>query len=190
MQRKKTVIYIDESGIHKQTDHSTFALVYITFSNLPEVEKRIIAIEKNLRIDSFHWARHSWTIKKAFINKINNLPFEAKVAVFRNPTNPSEALEWAIMHTVVEKEFGTIYLDGKKPRWVLRQIKKTLRYKGFHAKNVKSVNDKSYPAMRVADAIAGLVRAHYDEPLGKSRPLWVIVRKKITAQMLGGQADG
>ena len=190
MQRKKTVIYIDESGIHKQTDHSTFALVYITFSNLPEVEKRIIAIEKNLRIDSFHWARHSWTIKKAFITEINSLPFEAKVAVFRNPTNPSEALEWAIMHTVVEKEFGTIYLDGKKPRWVLRQIKKTLRYKGFHAKNVKSVNDKSYPAMRVADAIAGLVRAHYDEPLGKSRPLWVIIRKKITAQMLGGQADG
>ena len=190
MQRKKTVIYIDESGIHKQTDHATFALVYIEFQNVAKIEQAVLRIERKLNIRPFHWAHHSWTIKKHFVNAINSLPFNAIVAIFRNPINPSEALEWAIMHTVVEKEFGTIYLDGKKPRWVIKLIKRTLRHKGFHVKNIKSVNDASYPAMRIADAIAGLVRAHYDKPNGRAEVLWETIRKKITAQILGGQVGG
>lgn len=50
------IVFIDESGITKQTDHSTFVLVYIEFHNYEALESKIIALEKKLGIPEFHWA--------------------------------------------------------------------------------------------------------------------------------------
>lgn len=54
------VVFIDESGIHKQTGHSTTAVVYVEVRNLEKFEKAFIDIEKDLRITSFHWADERW----------------------------------------------------------------------------------------------------------------------------------
>lgn len=51
------IIFIDESGIHKKVDHSTFALAYVEFENYPVVEKKILDIEAKLKIDYFHWSK-------------------------------------------------------------------------------------------------------------------------------------
>ena len=47
-------IFIDESGIHKKVDHSSFALVYVEVDNFHVIEERIHAIEKELKIEKFH----------------------------------------------------------------------------------------------------------------------------------------
>ena len=50
------VIFIEESGVHKSVDHSTFVLVYIKINNYDQIERQIQAAEKKLKIDYFHWA--------------------------------------------------------------------------------------------------------------------------------------
>ena len=50
------IIFIDESGIHKKVDHSTFALAYVEFKNYAAIEKQILKIEKDLQLKTFHWS--------------------------------------------------------------------------------------------------------------------------------------
>src|SRR3989344_3208867 len=125
------IIFVDESGIHKSIDHSVFAMAYIEFENSAVIEKKIIEIEKKHAINNFKWAYLPWKLRGAFISDIASLPFTAKVAVFRNPINPSYALEWSAQYLLLEKRFKAIYVDGKKPRWVELRLKKVLRDKGI-----------------------------------------------------------
>ena len=38
------IVFIDESGIHKKVDHSTFALSYINFKDYEKIENDDLAI--------------------------------------------------------------------------------------------------------------------------------------------------
>ena len=183
------IIFIDESGIHKTVDHSVFAMAYIELENATGVENSILEIEKRHHITHFKWANLPWKLREAFIADIAKLPFEAKIAIFRNPINPNQALEWSMQHLLVEKNFKAIYVDGKKPRWVELRLKKVLRDKGISVKKLKTLRDESSPAIRLADALAGISRAYYDDPQGKARPIWQKIKHKITAQLVGGQVD-
>ena len=62
-------IFIDESGIHKKMDHSSFALVYIEIDNFEKIEKGIIEIERELNIEKFHWSEIAWKFKEKFIKE-------------------------------------------------------------------------------------------------------------------------
>lgn len=183
------IIFIDESGIHKSIDHSSFAMAYIEFENVAVIEKNIIEIEKKHGIKIFKWAKLPWKLREAFIADVAKLPFTAKVAIFRNPIRPNEALEWSAQYLLIEKNFKAIYVDGKKPRWVELRLKKVLRDKGISAKKLKTLRDESSPGIRLADALAGITRAYYDDPKGKAAPLWRKISHKITAQLVGGQVD-
>lgn len=184
------VIFIDESGIHKSIDHSVFALVYISTKDREKLEKAVVAIEQRLSITDFHWSKHSWKIKKKFISELAKLSFTAKIAIFRNPIKVPDAFEWSLVHLLVEKEIDQIHIDGKKPRWVEHRFKKVLRDKGIKVKHLRTDRHGSSPGIRVADAIAGLSRAHYDKKSKNAERLWKIIRKKVTAQLVGGQTDG
>lgn len=87
------------------------------------------------------------------------------------------------------EKFKAIYVDGKKPRWVELRLKKVLRDKGISVKKLRTFNDESSPGLRLADALAGVTRAYYDNPKGKAAPLWKKISHKITAQLVGGQVD-
>ena len=50
MNKNKQLIYVDESGIHKTTEHSSFALVYISIDKKSIVQDEIINIEKSLMV--------------------------------------------------------------------------------------------------------------------------------------------
>ena len=184
------MIFIDESGIHKAVDHSVFALVYIATRNRELLEKAVVNIEQKLNIEDFHWSEHSWTVREKFFVALAKLPFTAKIAIFRNPIKPAVALEWSLVHMLVEKNVDQIHIDGKQPRRVERQFKKVLRDKGITVRNLRTERHASSPGIRVADALAGLSRAYYDKRSKKAERLWKIIRKKITTQILGGQTDG
>lgn len=156
-------IFIDESGIHKKVDHSSFALVYIEVKDFNAIEKRICEIEKELKIEKFHWSEVAWKFKEKFIQKALKLNFKVKIAIIKNPVNPAKELERILSHMAIEKRISCIYIDGKKPKWYELKIKKVLRDKGVSASKVKMVKDDQVACVRLADMVAGLSRSHFDE---------------------------
>jgi hypothetical protein len=155
-------IFIDESGIHKKTDHSTFVLVYLEINNYPAIRAQIEKVESNLGIKSFHWADAAWPIKKQFIEQVIGLDFKIKIAVIENPVNSSREMERILPHLIIERNIEKVFIDGKKPKWYERKIKKILRDKMITVKKLKTVEDESEAGVRLADMMAGLTRWHFD----------------------------
>ncbi len=156
-------IFIDESGIHKKMDHSSFALVYIEIDNFEKIEKGIIEIERELNIEKFHWSEIAWKFKEKFIKEALKLDFKVKLAIIKNPVNPAKELERILSHMAIEKKISCIYIDGKKPKWYGLKIKKVLRDRGVSARKVKMIKDDQIACVRLADMVAGLSRSHFDK---------------------------
>lgn len=174
------LIFVDESGIHKSVDHSTFVLVYIQVASYSKVEKKIIKIEKSLKIDFFHWSQSTWKVKRFFLLKILDLDFKVKIAVVKNPTNPSQEMEKILEHLIIERNIAKVFIDGKKPSWYERKIKKLLRQKNMTVRKLKTVSSKSCAGIRLADAIAGLSRWHFDgKNSAKIKGIYKKLEKKV-----------
>ena len=159
------VIFIDESGTHKQTDHATIALVYVEIANLLIFEQAVEKIEKELGIKFFHWTDESWEKREKFIQHLLKLDFTFKVAILKNPVKLSQSIEEALKHLVVEENIKKIVIDGRKPKWYSLKLKKILRDKEISVKKVVTIRkEESSPGIRVADCLAGLVRYYHDNP--------------------------
>ncbi len=157
-------IFLDESGVDKQNGKSSIALVYITVDNLNILQNAVINAEKLIGINNFHWSYSTWKVRKLFINQICKQDFKIKVALIKNPFFGSNGYEYALQHLVVERNVVSLIIDGKKGKNYERRFKKVLRDKGISVKKLKTANDEAYPALRVADAIAGVVRYKYENP--------------------------
>lgn len=167
------VVFIDESGIHQQTGHSTTAVVYVQINNLELVEKQISKFLEKINISSFHWTEHGWKVRQKFLGYIIGLNFTFKIAIFKNPVHLENMLEIVFQHLVTEKDIKRIFIDGKKPRWYERKLKKVLRDKGLSIKKLKTVRSQSYPAIQLADVLAGLARYCADNPNDRQANLWL-----------------
>ena len=177
-------IFIDESGIHKKVDHCSFALVYVEIDDFAKIEKRICEIEKELKIEKFHWSQVAWKFKEKFIIEILKLDFKVKIAIIKNPVNPAKELERILSHMAIEKKISGIFIDGKKPKWYGLKIKKVLRDKGVSVKKVKMVKDDQVACVRLADMVAGLSRSHFDKKNEKRlRDYYKLLEKKIVIIM-------
>ncbi|MCD6528166.1 DUF3800 domain-containing protein [bacterium] len=174
------LIFIDESGIHKSIEHSSFVLAYLKAEDYNLIEKKIQEIEKKLKIEYFHWAKTVWSVKERFMDEILKLDFRAKIGMVKNPINPAHELERILVHMIVEKDIKNIYIDGRKPRWYERRIKKVLRDKGISVRKLKTVKSNQYAGIRLADMIAGLSRSYFDKKnLEKISKYYQRLKKKI-----------
>ncbi len=177
------LVFIDESGTNKGSGHSVFAVVYIAVFDYGRFESAVQAIETELRISYFHWAKCAPPVREKFLERLAKLEFTAKVAVVRNPSFPDEDLERLLPHMLIERNRNSVTLDGQKPLWYTRKLKKILRDKGVTTKKLKSASDESSAGIRVADAIAGLTRAYYDQKGGSFVKTWydrLRAKKKIS----------
>ena len=172
------VIFIDESGIHKQTGHSTASVVYVEVENLEKFESKLQKIEKDLKISYFHWAEERWFMKNKFLSRIFELDFTVKVAIFENPVKPAAMLEVVFQHLITEKSINSIYIDGEKPKWYEHKLKKVLRDKGIALKKLRTVRSRSEVGIQLADALASLIRYYHDNPQEKDAKKWVTKLKK------------
>lgn len=181
-------IFIDESGIHKQVGYSTTAVVYIEVVSLEEFEKQVKDILQDLRIAVFHWSDERWLIRNKFFKQAVKLNFKVKVAIFKNPVHSDEMIELVFQHLIVEKDISSIFIDGKKPKWYERKLKKILRDKGISLKKLKSIrNEIAYPGIQLADALAGLIRYHFDNPQADDAKKWfnkLRKEQKLFAQLI------
>lgn len=181
------VVFIDESGTNKQEGHSTMAAVFVEITNLEKFNEAIVKIEKNLRINSFHWAEERWEVRNNFLEQIIKLDFEVKVAIFKNPANPQKMMDLVFEHLITGTNIRNIFIDGKKPRWYELSLKRELRTKGISVKKLRTASDQSQPGIQVADCLAGLVRRYYNNPSEIDPKRWfdkLIKEKKLTAQLL------
>lgn len=188
------IIFIDESGIHKQTDHSSFALVYVAVENVDEINAAIKNIERELNISHFHWAdfgsKSGWGVRRKFIEAAARLPFRFKYSIVRNPVVPRESLFQSMLYLLTEQDIKRVVIDGTQPKWVERQIKRSLRSKRFSVKKLRVIRDSAEPCLCLADALAGLVRVYSDGRSGTAIELYRLLERgnKITAQLVvGGQ---
>jgi len=177
------LIFIDESGIHKKTEHSSFVLVYVAIRDEKSTSFGIRRVEDELGIGNFHWAdfgsEHGWSIRRGFIQGIIRLPFQFKYAIVDNPINPQKELSEAIISLLTEDDIDSVYIDGKQPKWYELQIKKSLQARGFSVRKLKTVRDQSHPAIRLADALANIVRLYHDNPTRSAKELYEQVKSKI-----------
>lgn len=157
-------VYIDESGTHKHPGHATTAVVYIAVNHGETFEKELLAIEKELRISSFHWADERWFIRKKFLDRALALDFTVKIAIFEPPVQPEAMIELVFSHVIVEKNIKNIFIDAKKPRWYEKKLKKVLRDKGISVRKVRTVRSRTSVGIQLADAVAGLARYVIDYP--------------------------
>ena len=181
------IVFIDESGIHKQVGHATTAVVYVEVENMQKFEKAILKIEKELKIDSFHWAEERWVVRSKFLEMISDLDFKVKVAVFKNPVHKAKLIEVIFQHLIIETDIRSIFIDGKKPKWYELRLKKVLRDKGISVKKLRTVRDEASLGIQVADCVAGLVRRYYDNPDEQLPAKWfnkLRSNKKLFVQLL------
>ncbi|MDD5463579.1 MAG: DUF3800 domain-containing protein [Candidatus Moranbacteria bacterium] len=181
-------IFVDESGIHKETGKSSVALVYVLTEDVKFLNEAIIGAEKSLRIKNFHWTDCSWKIRVEFFKFILKENFSVRVSIIRNPFNKND-FEESIKLLLLEKKFKKVVIDGKKPKWYALKMKKLLRDSGISVKKINMANDEAYPCLRLADAYAGLSRAYWEGRENKNvDSLYEIARKKIkTTQLVDGQ---
>lgn len=173
------VIFIDESGTHKQEGHSTMVVVYVEVANLEKFNKGIINAEIEIKIDSFHWGDERWNVREKFLSRILKLDFEVKVAIFENPAHPEKMLDIVFEHILTEPNIRALYLDGKKPRWYELSLKKRLRDRGISVAKLRTV-------------MAGLIRRYYDNPTEELPKKWFEKLKKenkLRLQLLFGGTE-
>lgn len=167
------VIFIDESGTHKQSGHAANAIVYIRIKRLEEVEEKIRQILSELKLESFHWAEHGWKVRINFLKRILKLDFTFKVGIFKNPVKMGEVTETVFHYLLIEKDIEKVFIDGKQPKWYELRLKKVLRDKGISIKKLRTVrNEISQPGIQLADALAGLVRYHFNNPNAEDARKW------------------
>ena len=182
------LIFIDESGIHKQGGQSTTALVYVKVEHIDSLNAAILLIEKALKIEPFHWSKQVWKIREAFLRAVMKEEFEVKIFVFQNPFT-QDKFERALKHLLIEKRITNIVIDGEKPQRNVLRLKKVLRDSGISVKKIRMGNDRAFPCLRLADFFAGLTRAFFqDQNNEKAKILYRKAEIKITTQLMGGQA--
>ena len=181
------LVFIDESGIHKQDGQSATALVYVAVEHEETLDKAILAIEKDLKIELFHWSKQIWKIRHIFMEKLLKENFTVKIFMFRNPFT-QEKLENGWRHLLIDKYITKITIDGQKSRRYVQYLRKVLRQSGVAVKKVRMGNDRAFPCLRLADLFAGLTRAYINGPNNKEVvKLYNLAKIKITIQLMDGQ---
>ena len=179
-------VYIDESGIHKQTGHSSIAVVYLEIFDLTEFDRKFKRILKRLDLQEFHWADQGWKVKIKFIDEILDLNFIFKVAIFSNPANPRKMLEIVLQHLITEKNIRIIIIDGKKSRTYEHDLKKAMRSKDISIKKLRTVrSETAYVGIQLADCLAGLMRYFEDNP--DSKDAKALISKLTRSKKLFGK---
>lgn len=174
-------VFIDESGIQKSSGYTVIVAVSIDPKDLSVVDQGVLDAEQNLRIQDFHWSKSGWKVRQGFMVAISKLNFTLNHVVIKNPIDEYEkAFETSLGVLLEDMPVTRLLIDGVKSKTYEKRLKKTLRDKGISTKVLKTVNDKSYPSIRIADAMAGIIRSYKDRPdHSDTMKTHRIIRKKI-----------
>jgi hypothetical protein len=173
-------IFVDESGTNKSTGVSVFAAVLVDPDKLQELDQLVAAAEEAAKVRSFHWSKAPWPVREAFIKAVARGDFSVRHQLSKNPlTDFGAALESTLITASEGMEVQKVVLDGRKDKSYERRLKKALRDKGMSSKKLRTADDEAFPMLRVADAVAGLLRANANNPSDKTQALMKSMRKRL-----------
>ena len=173
-------IFVDESGTNKSSGVCVFAAVLIDLEKLPALDELVMAAEKAAKVRSFHWANAPWPVRETFIRTVTKGDFIVRHQLSKNPLrNFWDALESTLITATEGIAVQRVVLDGRKDKSYERRLKKVLRDKGLSSKTLRTANDESYPMLRVADAVAGLIRSNANKPTEQTQALMKSLAKRM-----------
>jgi hypothetical protein len=174
-------VFLDESGIHLKTGHSVFALVYIQPRDLPTIERAMNKLQANINTSSFHWKAMAWPVRNKAFTGIARLPFHFQIAVINNPAGNIDDVTAAVLGQLLvskDQDIAAICIDGRKSHAYEARLKKSLRDSGIKSIKLKTVDDRAFPGVQLADLIAGVYRHQIDKPSPRSAALQALITKK------------
>lgn len=161
---EKLYCYVDESG--QDTKGRLFIVsVIITKDDRDEICNLIEELEKRSGKKATKWLRSKVKIKIAFIKAvINSRSFRGKIyfTIVKNNTNYQQITFEAIALAIrcaktTDKYKASIFIDGLS-RPAEKSAGPIIRNLGIRTEKVRGVIDESYPLIRLADAMAGLIK--------------------------------
>ncbi len=86
-----------------------------------------------------------------------------------------------IESTVIDSNIINIFIDGKKNKNYERELKGLLRNHGVKVYDLKIVDDKKEPLIRLSDFLAGLTRTYFNNDRDKNNIFYIfnLVKNKI-----------
>ncbi len=155
--------FVDETG--QDTKGEMFIVsVVVTDDEYDRINEALIEIEQrsNKRLDK--WRKARFKARLAYLEAVIASPLLTGTIFFSHYTASLAYFELtvettarAIQHKAAATQPVTIVVDGLSGQSIDR-FKKSLRKLHVNARKVRGVRDESEPLIRLADAIAGLVR--------------------------------
>lgn len=163
----KLYCYVDETG---QDTLGRFFIVAIVVTDIRrnDLQQLLETIER-VSGKRTKWAKTSDKIRRAYIEALSNgeLPAQAYTKTYHHTTGSFDELEvlaaaqattlYKEAHTIIDNYKVTVAIDGLAKGLVPR-IGHSFRLLGIKTRNVHGERDEASPIIRLADAIAGLVR--------------------------------
>ena len=174
------LVFVDESGTHRQHGYSVIALICVADSQtMEELDKDVLMIERVIGTTDFHWAYKGWPFRREFIQGIAKLTFTIRLAQLTNPIKLDQELINTLPYLLPERNLERLFIDGKKGKNYERSLKKLLRDRDITVKKLRTVNDAAFPCIRIADAVAGAARYYLDNPSRQATQLYQALEPKI-----------
>lgn len=161
---QKLYCYVDETG--QDTKGEIFIVsVVVTKENRYEIEKLLEKIETATGKKKTKWFKSKRKLQSAYIERIFNTAI-LKNSIFYSLTKDSKMYKDTMLVTIAtavnavktkEKTKASVFIDGLGQKEIL-MVKTGLRRIGLNAEKVRGIKDESNAIIRLADAIAGLVR--------------------------------
>jgi len=161
---RKLYCYVDETG--QDTKGNIFIVsIVITKSNRYEIEKRLKNIEIETGKKKTKWFRSRRDLQSAYIEKVFNEEV-LKDSIFYSLTKNSKtykdtmlvSIATAVNYLDIKRNMKvSVFIDGLRRKEIIL-VKTGLRRIGLRTEKVRGVKDESNAIIRLADAIAGLVR--------------------------------
>jgi hypothetical protein len=172
-------VFIDESGTNKPSGQCVFVAVLIEAHKLADVSDMIEVAEGLSKTNIFHWRGKPPAVREEFITLLSRIDFVARYVVLNSPLkNYNDVLKDLLISSCLGINMTKIIVDGRKSKSYERHLKMVLRSNGVSTKKLKTAADEAYPGIRVADALAGLIRTHSNRPTATSVKLINELRKR------------
>ena len=162
--KQKLYCYVDETG--QDTKGKLFIVsVVITQEDREEVTELLEKTEKETGKGKTKWVRSKKEFKIAYLERIlTNKIFKHKIfySLSQDTKSYKEVTLITIASAITSVKEGDnykalIYIDGLQKSEIFK-VGSGLRKIGVHTEKVRGVKDESNAIVRLADAIAGLVR--------------------------------
>lgn len=166
----KLYCYVDETG--QDTKGRLYIVVAVlSVQSREELYDVLLAAEYESRKGKRKWHKNSTQKRDAYIDKAlrAGLSLHVYYQVFEGPELSYEmttvfatanAINAYTQHEGISDYKATVVIDGL-PRSMQGRVSKLLRSAGIKTKSVRGERDEANPGIRLADAVAGLLRQAY-----------------------------